>query len=354
MPAVMVIPVVITTLDANAPAIGAFGRTPGLRLIVVGDRRTVGPARGWGAAWAERGGEFIAFERQSSMGFDLPRRTRPDHYARKNAGYLLAIASGAPFIYETDDDNAPLEPGSPWAWPGDRCPRMVRPRGPFVNIYRRFSDLHVWPRGFPLDRVAEAPVPEVVLAQSPPSVGVWQGLADDDPDVDAVHRLVYGRSIRFEAADPVCLPPGAWCPFNSQNTWWHAGAADLMYLPSTVSMRFCDILRGYVAQRLLWEAGLCLGFTGPTVLQRRNPHDLMADFAQEVPMHAAVRPLVELLTTARLPADRASWVPAVYGSLALAGLVGAAEPGLAELWAADVEAARARAIDSERARPIAA
>ena len=51
-----------------------------------------------------------------------------------------------------------------------------------------------------------------------------------------------------------------------------------MYLPAFVSFRFTDILRGYVAQRIMWDYGLRLGFLPPNVFQKRNEHDLMADF----------------------------------------------------------------------------
>ena len=47
---------------------------------------------------------------------------------------------------------------------------------------------------------------------------VQQYLADDDPDVDAIYRLLYKDPVRFEQCEPIVLQPGTGCPFNSQNT----------------------------------------------------------------------------------------------------------------------------------------
>lgn len=54
-----------------------------------------------------------------------------------------------------------------------------------------------------------------------------------------------------------------------------------MYIPSGVNMRVCDIWRGYWAQRLLWEIGGSVVFTGGTVEQVRNPHIYEVDFKDE-------------------------------------------------------------------------
>ena len=59
----------------------------------------------------------------------------------------------------------------------------------------------------------------------------------------------------------------------------------LLYLPAFVSFRFTDILRGLVAQPIMWLYDYHLGFTKPTVEQVRNPHDYVKDFMSEVPMY---------------------------------------------------------------------
>ena len=47
---------------------------------------------------------------------------------------------------------------------------------------------------------------------------VWQGLADHDPDVDAIYRLTQRRrNFDFTARGaPLALPVGTFCPYNAQ------------------------------------------------------------------------------------------------------------------------------------------
>ena len=43
-----------------------------------------------------------------------------------------------------------------------------------------------------------------------------------------------------------------------------------------------DIWRGFVAQRIAWENNWSILFHGPTMFQRRNPHNLIKDFEDEI------------------------------------------------------------------------
>ena len=68
----------------------------------------------------------------------------------------------------------------------------------------------------------------------------------------------------------------------------------LLYLPAHVTFRFTDILRGLVAQPILWAAGYQLGFTRATVVQERNPHELLEDFESESPGYLRVEKIVDI------------------------------------------------------------
>ncbi|HEY6503457.1 MAG TPA: STELLO glycosyltransferase family protein, partial [Chitinophagaceae bacterium] len=110
-------------------------------------------------------------------------------------------------------------------------------------------------------------------------------LADEDPDVDAIYRLVSNTPCVFQKKEPVVLEKGTSCPFNSQNTAIQKELFPLLFLPSFVTFRFTDILRGIIAQPILWQHGYRLGFTEATVVQKRNEHDYLKDFESEVPMY---------------------------------------------------------------------
>ena len=72
---------------------------------------------------------------------------------------------------------------------------------------------------------------------------IQQGLADENPDVDAIYRLVLPLPVQFETGRRIALKRGVWSPFNSQNTAWWPDAFPLLYLPAYCSFRMTDIWR---------------------------------------------------------------------------------------------------------------
>ena len=254
---------------------------------MVGDKK--GPA-----TFELEGVEFLSLAAQLESEFDLARKLPTGHYARKNTGYLMAIKQRASCIYETDDDNAPLDNWEPRA---ETVGAAAITEHGWVNVYRLFTEERIWPRGFPLDvlcdSIAKRPnlVEETIAVQAP----IQQGLVNNSPDVDAIWRLVLDRPFNFQAGPGVFLPPGAWCPFNSQSTWWFPEAYPLLYLPSFCSFRMTDIWRSFIAQRCLWELDLGIVFHGPEVVQQRNKHDLMRDFEDEIPGYLGNKKLIAIL-----------------------------------------------------------
>ena len=76
-----------------------------------------------------------------------------------------------------------------------------------------------------------------------------QGMADLDPDVDAIYRLTQNLGVNFETdVASVVLPEGVMCPWNSQNTLFEREALWGMLIPVTTTFRVCDIWRSYWVQ----------------------------------------------------------------------------------------------------------
>ena len=197
-------------------------------------------------------------------------------------------------IYETDDDNAPL---ANWRLRYKTVEARKEKGGEWLNAYRYFSREQIWPRGFPLDEIRST-APEVTtkdVVQRQFVSPIQQGLANGSPDVDAVWRLILDQSVEFQPGPSIHIPPGSWCPFNSQSTWWWPETYPLMYLPSYCSFRMTDIWRSFIAQRCLWELGYGLVFHAPEVVQERNEHDLMRDFTDEVDGYLRNKELVRIL-----------------------------------------------------------
>jgi hypothetical protein len=241
-------------------------------LLVVGDRK--GPEN-----FDLPGCNLLSFSNQSGMTFETAKRCPADHYARKNIGYLVAMRDHAPVIIETDDDNFPLPE---FFAPREVWPHCIRVRGTsWVNVYRYFTDANVWPRGLPLDAIRA--LPEIEDFVSREHCPIQQGLADGNPDVDAIFRLVLELPVSFARKRAIALRKGVWCPFNSQNTTWWPITYPLLYLPAYCSFRMTDIWRSFVAQRICWENNWSILFHSATVKQDRNPHELMRDFRDEIP-----------------------------------------------------------------------
>jgi hypothetical protein len=165
---------------------------------------------------------------------------------------------------------------------------------------------------------------------------VQQYLADGDPDVDAVYRLILGANCDFEGGDPVVLRSGSNCPFNSQNTAWFPPAFPLMYLPSHASFRMTDIWRSFVAQTCLHHQGYAISFHPATVRQDRNLHSLLHDFEDEIPGYLNNSRLMQLLERTIASTDPSNGIEdgmlACYQALVDHDFLPGAELVLLKMW----------------------
>ncbi len=224
------------------------------------------------------GCDFYSVDRQLQEDSKLSKILPFKHYARKNIGYLAAISKGAEIIIETDDDNWPL--ADFWEKRKRLANAHLLNNKGWVNIYKYFTSKHIWPRGFALEHIMDE-LPKLVETTEI-VCPIQQGLADENPDVDAIYRLTLPLPFDFVKAESIALGENSYCPFNSQNTTWFKEAFPLLYLPSYCSFRMTDIWRSFVAQRVAWTCGWNILFHNSTVRQERNDHNLMKDFKDEI------------------------------------------------------------------------
>lgn len=281
--------IVITSIFQPTEAVLAFAAMKDYNLIVAGDKKTP-------VGWHCDNVEYMSIEKQNETGDHLNKVLPFNHYCRKMMGYLHAIAQGADYIVDTDDDNIPKDN---WTFPKFEGEFDYIPgdKG-FVNVYQLYTDAHIWPRGLPLDLITTKFNLEEDLTNKYSKVGMWQGLADEDPDVDAIYRLTSDTPCYFNERQPLVLGKGTISPFNTQNTMIRKELFALMYLPTYVTFRFTDILRGFVAQPIMWLYDYHLGFVDATVIQKRNPHDYMKDFISEIPMYKHCEEVMEITANA--------------------------------------------------------
>ncbi len=321
----------ISAPNAEMRELASQCKTRGFSFYVIGDVPSP-------SDFSIEGCEFYSLQRQKETGFKTAELLPTRHYSRKNLGYLLAIQTRPAMILETDDDNMPL----PVFWEA-RARRLHLPAlsgNSWTNVYKYFTEANIWPRGLPLDAVL-AQLPEFdELPIMDVNCPIQPGLADEDPDVDAIYRLLLPLPIQFRKDRRLALARGTWCPFNSQNTAWFPEAYPLLYLPSFCSIRMTDIWRSFVAQRIAWENGWSVLFKGPDVYQQRNEHNLMKDFADEVPGYLNNRKIGAQLDALKLEAGPEAVgenLIRCYQEMAKLDLVPEKEIALVRAWVRDLE-----------------
>jgi hypothetical protein len=325
---------VVTSISAPNPVLRSLSEgcvKQGARFIVTGDTKSP-------PDFSLEGCEYLGIAEQRNLPFTYAAACPERSYTRKNIAYLSAIAGKAAFIVETDDDNFPREE----FW-NSRSPQiegdLTTTKG-WTNAYSWFTEDFIYPRGFPLrDARAETANRRDRSPGGSHLCPIQQGLADENPDVDAVYRMLYPLPFNFKEAAPLLLGTGQWCPFNSQNTTFFPAAYPLLYLPAHCSFRMTDIWRSFVAQRIAWEYGWRVAFHSATVYQERNDHNLLKDFEDEIPGYLENERIIETLDALQLstePEQIGTNLRKCYEALIRIGVVGAAELALIDAWLIDL------------------
>ena len=326
--------VIITSIHPFTQTSIQFWVASGWDVIVAGDKKTPH--------------EYERIEGIQYLGIDTQRRQYSslsdaipfNSYPRKNFGYLYAIQNGYDLIFDTDDDNYPVENWAAVIQPGpeQHCDIIEGPRVP--NILALYTSQPVWPRGFPLELINQQQPVHKRRYTEPSRVYVWQGLAAGTPDVDAIFRLTTQNSaaeFQFVGDHYYACAEKVYTPGNTQATAWNAPPVfHLQYLPVTVSFRFCDILKMYVMQRCLWEYGGLFGYMPTVVEHKRNWHNLMEDFILEIEMYKNVYHLIDILDDQKLAGNREDLYK-VYERLVQEDIVQAGELRTVEAWLRAIE-----------------
>jgi hypothetical protein len=327
---------IVTSISAPTEAMKALAAGAAdnqFDFYVIGDSKTP-------SGYQLDGCKFYSLEDQLDRGGRFARLCPTKHYARKNVGYLLALEAGAELIIETDDDNLPYE--SFWAARNRMQTVPVLENTDWVNIYSYFTPTNIWPRGLPLDAVQNGVPDYASLRAREADCPIQQGLADEDPDVDAIYRLTLPLPVSFQPGRRVALGSNAWCPFNSQNTTWWKDAFPLLYLPAYCSLRMTDIWRSFIAQRIASVNGWAVLFHEATVWQERNEHNLMRDFEDEIPGYLNNRRIGKVLEQLDLRpgVDQLSDNLLIcYEALIRIGVFDARELALLEAWTSSITSA---------------
>ena len=311
---------VITTVYPPSEAVRRFTYLNDWCLVIVGDKTLPESYNFQTTRVSDKNVVFLSGGSQSKIDSKFVGSLPWHSFGRKNVGYLYAVANGAEVIYDFDDDNmlkfwidGATTDTNLWIdkYTDIQEPLTVRAtKGNhiFFNPYPSLnSPSDIWPRGFPLSLSRNHSYSDLTAFNhekiDPKSIGVLQSIADHNPDVDAVLRLVDGGALKDFAFQrppyknysllPLFLEIDTYSPYNAQATLHFSRAFHSLYLPVTVAGRVADIWRSYIAQALFKITETRWGFLArPLVVQDCNPHSNSADFAAEVPLYTQTYPLV--------------------------------------------------------------
>jgi hypothetical protein len=240
---------------------------PDWKLVVVGDRKT--PHESYTGL---PGVTYLLPGYQENLDSKLSAMIGWNCIQRRNMGFLYAMTNGADLVATVDDDNIPQ-----LGWGDSLLGRKVgvivyQPTAPAFDPLSVTRCSKIWHRGYPWQWVSQR---RADCFDAHETFDVQANLWNGAPDIDAICRAVYPQDVEFDTVYPFTATKPM--PFNSQNTILTRKAMkDYFCFPGLG--RYDDIYASYVCQAY----GHKVVFGGATVFQKRNPHDITADFNAEV------------------------------------------------------------------------
>lgn len=299
--------IIVSVSDYPSGPLQSLVRLKGWQVLAIGNSRTP-------KDWNLKGAIHLSLEQQASLGFRVTDFLPYDSYVRKSVGYLFAIQHGAKRIFDADDRGEVIggDLGKHFDLELDgaaaKQQRILQysleiENKTVVNPYIHFGQRSVWPRGLPLESVGFVNHEEFYTEVSGGRQYIQQGISNGLPDVDSVFystRKVGSEALGIifdEHAPKVALPQSLMVPINSFNTLFHYNAFWSLMLPVSVSTMASDVLRGYWAQRLLWEIGGFVVVYPPSV--HRDDKVEAYPFSEEKDLHVNVGRLIKFLVSWR-------------------------------------------------------
>ena len=264
--------IVTTTINPITKALEKFLAMKEWRIFVVGDLKT--PHKEYdnipGVTYLHPDFQAARWPKLSEMiGFNCIQR--------RNFGFLYAYECGAEVVASVDDDNIPYD---------DWDSNLLVNQTVEVDYYKAkngvFDPLSVtnhkdlWHRGYPWELV-KTKNDVSYLGKTIVTVDVQAGLWNGDPDIDAVERIIFSPTVKFDKhiepyySDQLTV-------FNSQNTF-----ISRKVLPNYMMIPFVgrmdDIWGAYILQKLM---DIQVVFTKATVYQERNVQSLYKNMRDEM------------------------------------------------------------------------
>lgn len=267
--------IVTTTINKPTEATLKFCLQTDWNMIVVGDKKT--PHKDYYELEKKFSNlKYLHPDEQEKKYKKVSDAIGWNSIQRRPIGYIEAYNNGSEIIATVDDDNIPYD-----GWGKD----LLVNKEVSVDYYECKSEAfdplsitnqsHLWHRGYPIDLLKtrhnvekKGKIKRKVLIQA----DLWDG----DPDIDAMARLTFRPSVRFDVDKPYCSNKIS--PFNSQNTFLSRDVFPNYVVFPHVG-RMDDIWGGYITQ---YYHPNSVVYNKPTVCQVRNEHDIVEDLEKEI------------------------------------------------------------------------
>ena len=210
---------------------------------------------------------------------------------RRNIGLIIAYQEQADVIVTIDDDNLITNQD----FLGKKAHGIVKQvitvptyesSTGWLNIcefLQEEHDIKFHHRGYPIDEKTNDREALITREEVTKEIVVNEGFWLDDPDIDAITRMVNPVRVvgmKNPAEPNIALAPGTWSPFNSQNTALARKVIPAYFLSPYIG-RYDDIWASYLLRKIMDHFGHLGTYGQPVVCQVRNPHDLFVDLDKE-------------------------------------------------------------------------
>ena len=236
--------------------------------------------------------QYYSFDQQEARWKTLSDLVGPNKIQRRNFAYIPAYHWDPDIIITIDDDNKPISIPTYFNNFADilgkpsysNCLKSVwsNKANPFQN--KPGEDAIIYKRGFSMDQrmlqnyIKQIPNPGY-------DVGVLQGIALGDPDIDAITRMNTPANVVKQESEQIIQKinwsyPEDWVPYNSQNTGFIKQLAPFQFVLPWVG-RYDDILASYLSQAAMRQCYKQVQFGQPYAIQQRNKHNLIKDLKDQ-------------------------------------------------------------------------
>ena len=263
--------IVTTTIYNPSVALKKYIEMKDWKLIVVGDTKTPHKKYQYNKKII-----YLTPEDQEKIDKKLSDLIGWKCIQRRNFGYILAYKLGANIIATIDDDNIPLK-----NWGKNIYLNKKKKFDCFKTNLEVFDPISIfkfkekiWHRGFPIQLLnSKQKFKKKRIFYKP---DIQANLWNINPDIDAFNRAILKKeNFKFKLIKPYFSDSIS--PFNSQNTMLSRKVIKDYFLFPHIG-RMDDIWASYYVQSL----GYKVLYDKPTVEQKRNDHNLIKDFNDEI------------------------------------------------------------------------